>query len=129
MGDLSEHFSRHEFGCRGPNCCGHSAPVDSRLIDALEDLRELAGDRPLSINSGFRCRRYNAQLENSSPRSQHCLSRAADVKVPEGLSIDRFAELADEVPAFHLGGIGVYRGDGFVHLDVRSTEPRRWEFD
>jgi len=46
MGDISTHFSRHEFACSGPNCCGRSSPVEMRLIDALE---ESAATKPLSM--------------------------------------------------------------------------------
>lgn len=126
MGDLSEHFSAWEFECQGAACCGGSSPIDSRLVEALEELRELAGGRALSINSGFRCRAYNATIENSSPRSQHCLGRAADVVVPAGFTLEAFADLAAEVPDFYFGGIGVYPGRGFVHVDVRAGDPKVW---
>lgn len=130
MGDLSANFSAWEFECKGASCCGKSAPMDPALVDALEELRELAGDRPMGINSGFRCRAYNATVENASPRSQHTLGRAADVRVPEGLDGEHFAELADQVSAFHTGGIGLYYDDAgavkFLHLDTRSGGRRRW---
>ena len=39
MGDLSRHFSTHEFRCR---CCGR-AEINPRLVEALQALR----DRPV----------------------------------------------------------------------------------
>jgi len=36
MGDLSPHFSRHEFACR--DGCGYDTP-EPELLAALEELR------------------------------------------------------------------------------------------
>ncbi|MBI4642492.1 MAG: DUF882 domain-containing protein, partial [Deltaproteobacteria bacterium] len=49
--------------------------------------------------------------------------RAADVCI-SGMSLKTVAKLAEGVPAFRNGGIGVYSENGFVHLDVRGHRAR-----
>ena len=121
---LSEHFSRSEFACHGTNCCGGSAPIDAELIDALELLRALVSVA-LYINCGFRCLTHNRTL-GSQDDSQHPLGLAADVAVPEGFTVEQFAEMAEQVPAFADGGIGRYPTRGFIHVDCRHDGPSRW---
>jgi len=128
MGDLSEHFDRREFACSGVGCCGNSAPVNLRLVEALEALRGLAegkygyGAIRFDVSSGFRCRAHNG-LVGGADGSYHTLGMAADV-VPRGVSVPDLAALAEFVEGFKVGGIGVYCG--WVHLDVRRDGPARW---
>ncbi len=122
MGDLTRNFSRHEFACKGKQCCGHSAPVLPELALGLQELRDRAGV-PLVISSGFRCRTHNKAVSGTL-ESQHCLGTAADVVCPEGFTPKRLAQLAESIPAFRDGGIGVYPEEGFVHVDVRGTKAR-----
>lgn len=128
MGDLSKHFSRSEFACKGVDCCGGVAPISERLIAALEALRELAclefPDAPVAffVASGFRCLKHNRTL-GSRDSSLHTLGMAADIQ-PHGLYPHHLALLAEQIPDFAAGGIGVY--PTFVHLDVRTGGPARW---
>ena len=117
MDNLSRHFSRHEFACK---CgCGQDT-IDAALIATLEMVR-MHFDRPIGINSGNRCKAYNATLPNASPNSQHLLGRAADFVVA-GVMPDRvFGFLRDD----HPGGLGAYRT--FTHIDSRSNRAR-WDF-
>ena len=116
MGDLSAHFSRSELQCR---CCGR-LQIDSRLLDGLERLRELAGI-PVTVHAGYRCERHNQEV-GGVPRSAHVQGLAADVTLP-GLSLQQMYELALAVREFAEGGIGVYDG-GFLHVDVRQRSAR-----
>jgi len=125
MGDLSKDFDRSEFACKGDDCCGHSAPIDSLLVDSLQALRDLINDGKseeeeigLTINSGFRCITYNATVPGSASDSTHCLGIAADVDTPDGITEDQLIAFAEQIPAFKSGGIGKYPGR--VHLDVRN---------
>ncbi len=122
MGDLTKDFNRSEFACRGTNCCGGSAPVHPVLVWGLQELRDKAGV-PLTLSSGFRCVRHNERV-GGERQSQHTLGLAADVLVPEGWSAERLAELAESVPVFHEGGIGIY--PTWVHVDARTTGKARW---
>ena len=118
---LSPNFSRNEFRCKGgDDCCGGAAPVDSRLILALQELRELV-NAPIRILSGFRCVKYNKGC-GGAQQSQHCLGTAADIRV-EGVSTERLATIASTVPYFGDGGIGTY-DRGWVHVDVRQSRAR-----
>lgn len=116
---LSKNFQRSEFACKGTGCCGNSAPVDDRLVQGLQQLRDLAGG-PIFITSGFRCQTHNRSV-GSSPTSQHTLAKAADIQ-SRSLSPKKLKELALQVPAFEQGGIGLY--NNFLHVDVRKQRTR-----
>lgn len=120
---LSEHFTVREFACP---CCG-ACHIYPTLLQSLEALRtvvsaRLAKDTPLRINSGYRCTLHNSQLPNSSPFSMHCIGKAADIRAIKSLSVTELAELAETIPAFNNGGIGLY-GWG-IHVDVRGYRAR-----
>jgi len=57
MGDLSPHFSKAELAC---HCCG-TLKIDRRLVDALEELRSLAG-KPIVIHDGYRWANHNQEV-------------------------------------------------------------------
>ena len=113
MGDLSEHFSRHEFACK---CgCGFDT-VDAELLKVLEIIRNHF-DRPITINSGCRCLRYNSRIGGANT-SQHLLGRAADIDV-KGIDPALVQELAVQLG---VGGIGKYKT--FTHIDTRVGHAR-----
>ena len=105
---LSEHFDASEFWCRGQDqktCkCNHSLKVQAELIEMLEELRKLCGNRPLYINSGYRCPEHNASIGGAA-NSQHCLGTAADVARPDGITFDEFVACVEKLP---FDGIGIY---------------------
>jgi hypothetical protein len=117
LGDLSEHFSKTEFAC---HCCG-ALQIEANLIEALEQLRTLAG-KPVLVHDGYRCPAHNLEVGGVGD-SEHIRGTAADVSIPE-LSLQQMFELALQIPAFLNGGIGAYDGS-FLHLDIRS-HPARW---
>lgn len=122
--NLTPNFTRKEFRCKGNDCCGSSAPISMELVEALQQLRDLLGV-PLKVKSGFRCLTYNRKIK-SEDTSQHPLGNAADIQLPEGMSMEYFVEAAEMIPAFNEGGIGRYPKKKFVHLDVRKGRAR-WE--
>lgn len=122
MGDVSKNFNRSEFACKGKDCCGGAAPIHPDLLAGVQALRDLAG-RPLHINSGFRCPKHNAAI-GGVKNSYHMLAMAADIAVPEGMTPEAFAALAEQVPLFHNGGIGTY--SSWIHVDIRK-EKTRWK--
>lgn len=120
MGDLSEHFNRDEFRCRGEDRAMHPAHdvlVDEHLVDHLETLRALAGGQPLRIVSGHRCRWYNERVGGAAG-SQHVQGAAADI--PAGYATVTEAEAAG------FTGVGS-TGAWAVHVDVRDL-PARWSY-
>jgi zinc D-Ala-D-Ala carboxypeptidase len=110
------HFSPRELSCKcnGKFCDGEywHAP---EFLDALEALRVGVG-RPLIVNSGHRCDRWNAEIGGAS-HSMH-KQIAVDIAL-EGL--DRFGLLA---AAEGLGFTGIGLGRNFLHLDRRATSAR-----
>ena len=130
MGDLSAHFNKKEFACK---CgCGFDQ-VKPELITKLEKLRELCGNKPLTINSGCRCEKRNKAVGGAQKKydkngklisegSQHMYGTAADVKLPDkNMSVDEFAKLAEQAG---FDGIGKYNNR--IHVDVRGYKAR-WD--
>lgn len=120
MGDLSEHFSRAEFRCKGESCdmltgfnCGLDT-VDSWLLDILETIREHF-NAPVSISSAYRCNVHNASVGGAA-KSQHVFGRAADISV-YGVSPHEVADFAQTLEG--VGGVGRY--PAFTHVDTRTT--------
>lgn len=124
MGDLSPHFSRSEFRCKG---CTNVNPcpfypvdtVDAALITVLEEVRGHFG-KPVRITSGSRCLPHNTSI-GGSRRSQHLLHKAADIVVA-GVEPQAVYDFLD--PS-HGGGLGLYKS--FVHVDVRDGKAR-WQW-
>jgi len=116
MGDLSAHFSKSELAC---HCCGE-LKIEAALIDALEQLRALAG-KEIIVHDGYRCPAHNQKVGGVSD-SEHTRGMAADIAIP-GLSLQQMYELALQIPTFLNGGIGVYDG-GFLHVDTRAHQAR-----
>lgn len=117
MGDLSDHFSRREFAC---HCGCGTDTIDAELIARLELLREHF-EKPITINSGIRCAKHNADVGGST-RSQHLMGKAADIVV-HGYSP---RDVVNHLRFMHGGryGIGLY--SNFTHFDVRKEETR-WD--
>lgn len=117
MGDLTAHFSRHEFTCRD----GAEHAIDCRLLAMLEALRcHFAA--PVTITSGYRSPAYNAAV-GGAPSSYHLRGMAADVRVL-GVGTPQVYAWLDG--AFPISGLGLYprEGAGWVHLDCRGTRAR-----
>ena len=106
-------FQTSEFACRH---CGEIV-IHPALKLALQSLRDELR-RPITITSGYRCRYYN-RLVGGTPASYHMEGKAADIVV-KGMSATELYHAAMKIPAFRDGGIGVYRSQNFIHLDVRA---------
>lgn len=130
MGDLSKHFSRHEFKChcsdQGLQHCRGSGPISMELVLTLEYLRHFIAEqtgqeRPIRVHSGFRCIPWNSEC-GGVPGSQHVLALAADISV-QGLSAHELMAIVLDVQGFN--GYGEY--GTFVHLDLGPSRPS-WDF-
>jgi len=117
------HFTADEFQCKD----GTDAPmgIDPLLIQGLEQIRILAGNKPVRILSGYRSPSYNAELRKKSRNvakfSMHLTGKAADIQI-NGLTPSEVKALAEKVPQFDNGGIGLY--PTWVHVDVRGNKSR-----
>jgi uncharacterized protein YcbK (DUF882 family) len=105
---LSEHFIANEFRCKH---CGE-LKIDMNLIIKLEDLRHVIGDKPIVVNSGYRCPVHNKDVGGVA-NSQHCQGRAADIYV-NGMNNHELAQYARQVG---FSFVKVY--SGWIHVDVR----------
>lgn len=120
---ISKHFDESEAVCR----CGCGQLIrNSVLIGVLEAIRAKAGERygkelPVYVYSWHRCPAHNTEV-GGVQNSYHCQGMAADITI-DGVDLDELAEIAGFVGA---DGIGIYRGQGFVHVDVRGYAAR-WE--
>lgn len=112
LGDLTEHFSKHEFRCR---CnCGEWF-MDPVFTRALERVRQDFG-QPMTVNSGYRCEAHNKK-EGGVPGSAHTLGLAADVACPDGRT--RHGLVFYGIRVFNRIGIGT----NFVHFDIDASKP------
>lgn len=111
-------FQRDDFAC---TCgCGQNL-IEDKLIDLLEELRELVGF-PLIITSGYRCPEHNAKVSSTGPTGPHTTGLAADI----GVSRDRAVRVLEMALRMEFKGIGLnQKGDSrFVHLDIVRRETR-----
>lgn len=113
MARLSEHFDGKEFACR---CCG-VVKIDPMLVAKLECLRASIGNRPIFVNSGYRCPKHNKSV-GGAEKSLHMQGKAADIRV--SLDMAELGKMSDRI--FKVGGMGIYKT--FIHVDTGPT--RRW---
>jgi len=111
---MSKHFKQEEFLCP---CC-KKGKVNPKLIDKLETIREVIGNIPIEIVSGYRCKAYNQSI-GGYVDSPHILGIAADTKCK--LRIVDYAILADLVAGIRLG---IY--EKHLHLDIIPANPSRF---
>lgn len=99
--------------------------MDIRLLDLLNRFTAMADyDRPLEIVCGYRSRSTNNALLQQGHKvakdSLHILGRAVDVRF-DGLPLKQARKIAI---AMEGGGVGYYRKQKFLHLDVGPV--RSW---
>ncbi|HEY8612216.1 MAG TPA: DUF882 domain-containing protein [Roseomonas sp.] len=100
-------------------------PMDPRLFDVMHAVAtRMEANEPFEVISGYRSPETNAATARRSSRastvSLHMSGMAGDMRLP-GRDSYGMARLA---ATMGLGGVGLYRRDGFVHLDCGQS--RRW---
>jgi uncharacterized protein YcbK (DUF882 family) len=100
-------------------CC-HVQVANPRLVIALNQLQQTT-DIKLEIRSGYRCHPHNAS-QGGAPSSKHLTGLAADVHSAAHNPLELYL-IAEQIPDFANGGIGLYPNDS-IHLDVRSSRAR-----
>lgn len=92
--------------------------MDVRLLDilrAVQGYMEYYGfNNPISIYSGYRSPKTNANTEGAAKNSLHVLGRAVDFTMP-GVPASYMGALASH---FQGGGVGFYINSGFTHVDT-----------
>ena len=118
--DGIKHFKRSEFACKcGKYCNGYPAEIDMKMVKISDAIRERIR-KPISVNSGLRCKTHNANVGGVS-NSQHLYGTAADLGCPIGCTPSQMASIAEEIMG-NTGGIGIYSWG--IHIDTRSTKSR-----
>ncbi len=98
---------------------GESHPIDPVLFDMLHLLRQRIGRKgAFDIISAYRSPKTNAMLRNNSSgvakRSLHMEGKALDIRLP-GYDLHK---LHQQAVALKAGGVGLYTGSNFVHIDT-----------
>lgn len=88
-----------------------------RLADFLEMVKLVLGNKPIMINSAFRCKELNDAV-GSKDTSQHRVGCAADIRVP-GMTPD---EVVKAIIASNLGFDQVIREfDRWTHVSIPNN--------
>jgi len=119
-----EALQRLDLVLRDPGM-DEATPMDPRLFDVLVSVqRALDSTDTWDVISGYRAPETNAARARTSGRvsrvSLHMSGMAADCRLPSRNSVGIARVAAD----MQTGGVGLYRRDGFVHLDCGPS--RRW---
>lgn len=108
------HFRPNEFRC---SCC-NVTKHNPHLIAILELVRSHF-DKPVFINSSYRCLEHNDEV-GGSPKSQHLKGTAADIQVSDVPAVYVYDFLNKVFPNSY--GLGNYAS--FTHIDVRDGRAR-----
>ena len=104
---------------------GAMTRCDVRLYDLLARLQGRIR-RPFHLVSGYRSRQTNFAMARASSNvarnSFHTRGMAADISV-DGMPPETLARFAREVGA---GGVGLYEGENFIHVD--TGQARSWMY-
>lgn len=118
--DGIKYFKKPEFACKcGKYCDGYPAEIDMDMVKIADQIRTKIG-KPITINSGLRCKTHNSNVGGVS-NSQHLLGKAADLGCPPGCTPTQMASIAEKIMG-DTGGIGIYPWG--IHIDTRSTKSR-----
>lgn len=92
--------------------------MDNALARTLREAARHFGRDRIDIVSGFRAPKYNLMLRKKGREvardSQHTHGNAVDFRIP-GIDVRALESWARRL---RLGGVGLYLGSGFVHVDT-----------
>lgn len=121
--DEIKYFTRSEFKCQcgGRYCNGYPAEPAEETVRMADEIRKRVGV-PLTVNSGIRCARHNAEVGGVS-NSLHTTGQAVDLS--GSISPAKLHQIAEQVQAEMIpgrGGLGLYSWG--VHID--NGKKSRW---
>jgi uncharacterized protein YcbK (DUF882 family) len=110
--NVSEHIKVKDFACKDGS---DIILINPYLVELLEKIIAHY-NKKLTIISGYRTPTYNKKIGGAGI-SQHMFGNAADIRI-DGVSP---SEITTWLKSFHQGGIGLYIGSKFTHVDVRNV--------
>lgn len=121
--DDIKYFTREEFRCQcgGKYCNGFPAEPAEETARMADEIRRRAGVA-LTVNSGLRCKRHNAEVGGVS-NSLHTTGQAVDLG--GNIAPAKLHEIAAQVQAEMIpgrGGLGLYSWG--IHID--NGKKSRW---
>lgn len=117
---ISVGLYKHEIECP---CC-HKAFITPVVSIGYTFLRMWYG-KPITISSVFRCPGHNEAI-NGSPNSQHLKGNAMDLIVPEGYTVDTWANVCEHFfPRVFTGYVHpvtrkYVKYNNHVHVDAKN---------
>jgi uncharacterized protein YcbK (DUF882 family) len=96
-------------------------PAALATAQMLERIREVLGDKPIIVTSGYRCKAVNA-LAGSSDTSDHIRATAVDFKCPAfGTPYEIAKHLATKVDSLGIGQL-IHEYGSWVHVSTRTPD-------
>ena len=127
--NLSEHFTYEELTHTDHRQFDNTPNASelanlTRLAAFLEQVKKALGNKPVMINSAFRCKQVNDAV-GSKDTSQHRIGCAADIRVP-GMTPDEVVKtiIASGLPYDQI----IREFDRWTHISVPNKaedKPRR----
>lgn len=119
----TENFSYDEFKSNG-----EEIPIEywdniQDVMDKLEIVRKLLGNKPIVVRSGYRSPRYNAAI-GGAKGSQHLYGKAADVYI-RGFPCYELAKKVYDEKKYLFKGYGLGSNVN-VHFDTRNNNAEWW---
>lgn len=116
----SKYFDEEVLSC--PHCGWQPEDgIASELLIVLDKL-QCEVEETLEIESCARCNDFNDEM-GGYKNGYHVQGIAADIHIPESMTAEEFADLAEECGA---EGIGINEDKGILHIDMRGHNIR-WE--
>lgn len=117
---LTLNFRSHEFDCPCTDEDCTDTYISMPLAFGLQILREKTR-APIHINSGFRCKKHNAEV-GGALNSYHQFGSGADI-ISGKLAPWELYVIVDSIPVFDQGGVILY--PKHLHVDDRGFRFRK----
>ena len=127
------HFTWDELACHDAERTPVPAEYEDHaraVVAELERIRHYCGNLPLTVTRLYSTPEHNATIPGAASQSFHLQALAADIISPDGLSALGLFEVAVAVailPDSLIRFVRLYRHDGHVHLDLRTTPQYTFE--
>lgn len=80
-------FTEKEFRCRCCGCNEYPENTQALVTNVLDPAREKLG-RPITVNSGYRCRHHNETV-GGAVKSRHMAGEAADITCSDNALLEK----------------------------------------